>query len=230
MPLLTPGLGRPGTANPWGSQLLCGREGVSVLLYPCRDIAVVFAGRSQNSWCYLSFSDFEVFWWSWGGLHPNFGSCPGESGLTWFPASVCGQPACACVDAGVRVRRKFFSRNKEDKEKTPGAARTLLSGLCPVGIPLPAHTSGETSDKSNSFVMLCWMCAYCVQWTEPYCMSILARFWEPWHFAIPAARCPSLKEKLPERTRLGPPRNVISDDQSLISPGSQKKFFWCSLL
>lgn len=56
-------------------------------------------------------------------------------------------------------------------------------------------------------------------------MSILARFWEPWHFAIPAARCPSLKEKLLGRTRLGPPRNVISGDQSLISPGSQKKFF-----
>lgn len=52
---------------------------------------------------------------------------------------------------------------QESGQRKHRELRVDLSGLCPVGIPLPAHTSGETSDKSNSFVMLCWMCAYCVQ-------------------------------------------------------------------
>lgn len=56
-------------------------------------------------------------------------------------------------------------------------------------------------------------------------MSILARFWEPWRFAIPAARRPSLKEKLRGRARLGPPSNAISGGQNLISAGSQRNFF-----
>jgi len=66
----------------------------------------------------------------------------GERALACSPLSVCGKPACAC-GCGGRARRKFSSRNKEDKEKPPGAARKLLSGLCPVGIPLPAHTPLE---------------------------------------------------------------------------------------
>lgn len=96
------------------------------------------------------------FWWLWSVLMMMLGMSASQLG------SVCGNLR-APLWMGVRATRKFFSRNKEDKEKSPGAARKLLSELCPVGIPLPAHTSGETSDKSNSFVMLCWMRAYCVQ-------------------------------------------------------------------
>lgn len=41
--------------------LFGGGEAISVLLYRCRDIAVVFVGRLPNSRCYLGLGDCKVF-------------------------------------------------------------------------------------------------------------------------------------------------------------------------
>lgn len=68
-------------------------------------------------------------------------------------------------------------------------------------------------------------------------MSILARLWEPWHFAMPAAaaRCPSRREKLPGGAQPGvppppaPPWKAVVGDQSLISARGQKKILFIYL-
>lgn len=57
------GVGKTGRGKPVGCLgapgFFGGGKEVSVLLY--RDIAVVLAGRAQNSRCYLSFGDCKVF-------------------------------------------------------------------------------------------------------------------------------------------------------------------------
>lgn len=90
-------------------------------------------------------------------------SCPGEREPTWSPPSLRGE-TCG---GGEEARGKFSSGKIRRTKRSPGGLQgNSARGSARWESPSPhthAHTSGETSDKSNSFVMLCWMRADCIQ-------------------------------------------------------------------
>lgn len=167
MPLLSTGLGSPGTAKPW--------EGSGLPAY-------LGAGRGSGCFCIRAVASLLCL----PGGHRIADAIrvlvvvksSDDTGKVCRPARELPRGERANLVSSERVRETCVCVEESEGSFPPGIRRTkrkprglrvnssLGSALWESPSPhthTHAHTSGETSDKSNSFVMLCWMCAYCIQ-------------------------------------------------------------------